>query len=223
MTNANKPVWREDNIELVSMLFPSEIHFFQKRRKTQITGNPKQVKRNTYNSHKPPHFYTFNPAIPEHLQFFSRQANSSNFFKSIRNSASYGLLRQFRSFVSRNKWNLMGVNWEGLGEGVIAFFKKELDCKSECSKWGTFLTPNKKRVTLSTTLTTLTLIVFKEGQNSFHRSFHIMKIGKNHQFCCRIIWAEGCSQTGGGGKGEGIGWWLRCMWLPFLPFLHTKK
>lgn len=163
------------------------------------------------------------PAIPEHLQFFSRQANTSNFFKSIRNSASYGLLRQFRSFVSRNKWNLMGVNWEGLGEGVIAFLKKELDCKSECSKWGTFLTPNKKRVTLSTTLTTLTLIVFNEGQNSFHRSFHIMKIGKNHQFCCRIIWAEGCSQTGGGGRGEGVGWWLRCMWLPFLPFLHTKK
>lgn len=39
----------------------------------------------------------------------------------------------------------MGVNWEGLGEGVIAFLKKELDCKSECSKWGTFLTPNKKK------------------------------------------------------------------------------
>lgn len=110
------------------------------KHRLQVIPNKSNVTIHT-NLHISIHY----PAIPEHLQFFSRQANASNFFKSIRNSASYGLLRQFRSFVSRNKWNLMGVNWEGLGEGVIAFLKKELDCKSECSKWGTFLTPNKKK------------------------------------------------------------------------------
>lgn len=101
---------------------------------------------------------------------------------------------------------------------MIAFFKKELDYKSECSKWGTFLTSNKKRVILSTTLTTLTLIVFKEGQNFSHRSFHIMEIDKTISFVAGSFELRGVAKLGERGGG-----WLRCMWLPFLPFLHTKK
>ena len=86
------------------------------------------------------------PTIPEHLQFFSRQANASNFFKSIRNSASYGLLRQFRPFMSRNKWNLMGVNWEGLGEGVIAFLKKSWTINQNVVNGEHFLLQIKKEL-----------------------------------------------------------------------------
>ena len=92
-----------------------------------------------------------------------------------------------------------------MGEGVIAFFKKELDCKLECSKWGTFLTPNKKRVTLSTTLTTLTLIVSKEGQNFSHRSFHVMKIDKTISFVAGSFGLRGVAKLGEGGGGEGGG------------------
>lgn len=87
---------------------------------------------------------------------------------------------------------------------MIAFFKKELDCKSECSKWGTFLTSNKKRVTVSTTLTTLTLIVFKEGQNFSHRSFHIMKIDKTISFVAGSFGLRGVAKLGEGGGGRGM-------------------
>lgn len=67
-----------------------------------------------------------------------------------------------------------------------------------------FLLQIKKRVTLSTTLTTLTLIVFKEGQNFSHRSFHIMKIDKTISFVAGSFGLRGVAKLGEGGGGRGM-------------------